>query len=121
VLPDDDRLHLMLESGTYSLGRFPATFACPSSGWPRPWRHGSCRPLVVHADAAAARGIDDGARVRVFNDRDEFRCIARVSDDARAGVAVAPTGWWNRDYEGGRSGRRGYRSAPCPRPTRRPS
>jgi anaerobic selenocysteine-containing dehydrogenase len=59
--------------------------------------------LVVHPDDAAARGIDDGARVRVFNDRGEFRCVARVSDDARAGVAVAPMGWWNRDYEGGRS------------------
>jgi anaerobic selenocysteine-containing dehydrogenase len=26
-----------------------------------------------------------------------------VSDDARPGVLVAPMGWWNRDYEGGRS------------------
>jgi anaerobic selenocysteine-containing dehydrogenase len=59
--------------------------------------------LVVHPDDAAARGIDDGARRRVFNGRGEFRCVARVSDDARAGVAVAPMGWWNRDYEGGRS------------------
>ena len=28
---------------------------------------------------------------------------ARVSDDARPGVLVAPMGWWNRDYAGGRS------------------
>jgi anaerobic selenocysteine-containing dehydrogenase len=33
----------------------------------------------------------------------EFRCVARVSDDARAGVAVAPMDWWKRGYEGGRS------------------
>jgi anaerobic selenocysteine-containing dehydrogenase len=59
--------------------------------------------LVIHPDDAAPRGIEDGARVRVLNDRGEFRCIARVSDDARAGVAVAPMGWWNHDYEGGRS------------------
>ena len=24
-------------------------------------------------------------------------------DDARPGVLVAPMGWWNRDYPGGRS------------------
>ena len=32
-----------------------------------------------------------------------FTCRAVVSDDARAGVPVAPMGWWNRDYAGGRS------------------
>jgi anaerobic selenocysteine-containing dehydrogenase len=26
-----------------------------------------------------------------------------VSDDARPGVLVAPMGWWNADYPGGRS------------------
>jgi len=39
----------------------------------------------------------------VFNDRGAFECAARVSDDARPGVLVAPMGWWNRDYAGGRS------------------
>ena len=37
------------------------------------------------------------------NDRGSFTCRAVVSDDARAGVPVAPMGWWNRDYAGGRS------------------
>ena len=41
--------------------------------------------------------------VRVHNDRGSFTCRAIVSDDARAGVPVAPMGWWNRDYDGGRS------------------
>ena len=32
-------------------------------------------------------------------------CARRVvSDDARAGVLVAPMGWWNGDYEDGASG-----------------
>ena len=35
---------------------------------------------------------------RVFNDRGEFSCVARVSDAARPGVVVAPMGWWNSDY-----------------------
>jgi anaerobic selenocysteine-containing dehydrogenase len=30
-------------------------------------------------------------------------CAVRVSDDARDGVLVAPMGWWNDDYAGGRS------------------
>lgn len=57
--------------------------------------------VVVHPDDAAARGLDDGARARVFNDRGAFVCAARVSDDAPPGVVVAPTGWWSADYEGG--------------------
>ncbi|MBN1529211.1 MAG: molybdopterin oxidoreductase family protein [Thermoleophilaceae bacterium] len=60
-------------------------------------------PLFVHPDDAAARGIADGALVRVYNDRGEFTCAAHVSDDARPGVLVAPMGWWNRDYAAGMS------------------
>jgi anaerobic selenocysteine-containing dehydrogenase len=59
--------------------------------------------VVIHPDDAAARGIVDGAQVRVGNERGRFTCRAVVSDDARAGVPVAPMGWWNRDYAGGRS------------------
>ena len=57
--------------------------------------------VVVHPADAAPRGLADGARARVFNDRGSFVCAARVSDDARAGVVVAPMGWWSGDYEGG--------------------
>ena len=60
--------------------------------------------VVVHPADAAARGIEDGATVRVFNDRGSFSCAVRVSDDARPGVLVAPMGWWNSDYPAGRSG-----------------
>ena len=42
--------------------------------------------------------------VRVYNERGSFRCRAAVSDDARAGVVVAPMGWWSADYPDGRSG-----------------
>ena len=59
--------------------------------------------VVIHPDDAAPRGIADGAAVRVRNDRGSFTCRAIVSDDARAGVPVAPMGWWNRDYAGGHS------------------
>jgi len=58
--------------------------------------------VVLHPDDAAQRGVGDGETVRVFNDRGDFACVLRVSDEARPGVAVAPMGWWNRDYIGGR-------------------
>ncbi len=59
--------------------------------------------MVVSPADAAARGVEDGTHVRVFNERGDFSCVARVSEDARPGVLVAPMGWWNRDYAGGRS------------------
>jgi anaerobic selenocysteine-containing dehydrogenase len=59
--------------------------------------------VVVSPRDAGDRRIEDGAAVRVWNDRGDFTCTARVSDDARPGVLVAPMGWWNRDYARGRS------------------
>ena len=62
-------------------------------------------PFVVLDPAdAGARGLTDGTRARVFNDRGSFVCPVVVSDDARAGVLVAPMGWWNGDYDDGASG-----------------
>ena len=41
--------------------------------------------------------------VRAFNDRGAFTCRARVSDDTRPGVVVAPMGWWKADWPDGRA------------------
>jgi anaerobic selenocysteine-containing dehydrogenase len=59
--------------------------------------------VVVNPDDAEPRGIADGEIVRIFNSRGDFRCRARISDDARPGVVVAPMGWWSGDYVDGRS------------------
>ena len=92
--------------------RFPLALVTPkthlflNSTFANQRRQHSAQPtpeLVMHPDDASPRGIEDGSRVRVFNDRGDFACLARVSDDARPGVPVAPMGWWNRDYAGGRS------------------
>ncbi len=56
--------------------------------------------VVVHPGDAARRGIADGDRVRVHNVRGAFEAAARVSDDAREGVAVAPMGWWRSAWGG---------------------
>ena len=52
--------------------------------------------LDMHPQDAAARGIRDGDRVRVFNDRGEYLLRARVNGKPRAGVVVAPSVWWKK-------------------------
>ena len=52
--------------------------------------------LELHTHDAAPRGIADGDRVRVFNDRGSFTLRARVNDKPRRGVVVAPSVWWKK-------------------------
>jgi anaerobic selenocysteine-containing dehydrogenase len=52
--------------------------------------------LEIHADDAAARGIADRQVVRVFNDRGEYRCRARISTRARPGVVNGLGVWWRK-------------------------
>jgi anaerobic selenocysteine-containing dehydrogenase len=59
--------------------------------------------LDIHPDDARARGIADGERVRVFNDRGSFTLKAAVSDRARPGVVVAPSVWWKKLSADGRN------------------
>lgn len=52
--------------------------------------------LEIHPDDAAPRQIADGARVRVFNDRGSYHCIARVGLRARPGVVNGLGVWWRK-------------------------
>ena len=52
--------------------------------------------LEIEASDAASRGIGDGDTVRVFNDRGDYRCVARVSPRARAGVVHGLGVWWRK-------------------------
>ena len=52
--------------------------------------------LEIHAADAQARGIADGATVRVFNDRGEYHCKAEVSTRARPGVVHGLGIWWRK-------------------------
>jgi anaerobic selenocysteine-containing dehydrogenase len=52
--------------------------------------------LDMHPDDAAARGIRDGDRVRVFNDRGGYTLKARLNGKPRRGVVVAPSVWWKK-------------------------
>ncbi|HEX7385456.1 MAG TPA: molybdopterin oxidoreductase family protein [Burkholderiaceae bacterium] len=54
-------------------------------------------PIVEINEAdAAQRGVVSGMPVRVFNDRGEYRCTARVSERARPGVVNALGVWWRK-------------------------
>jgi anaerobic selenocysteine-containing dehydrogenase len=52
--------------------------------------------LEINETDAASRGIASGMTVRVFNDRGEYRCKARVSERARPGVVNGLGVWWRK-------------------------
>ena len=53
--------------------------------------------LQIHPDDAKPRGIDDGARIRVFNDRGEIEAMAQVTRGILRGVVSVTTGWGGVD------------------------
>jgi anaerobic selenocysteine-containing dehydrogenase len=57
----------------------------------------------MHPDDATARSLDEGARVRVFNDRGSILAVARITDQVAPGVVVIPMGHWASGSEGGLS------------------
>ena len=52
--------------------------------------------LFLHCDDARERGIADGDRVRVFNQRGSCTLIAGVNGVVRRGVVLAPSVRWNK-------------------------
>ena len=61
-------------------------------------------PVWIHPDDAAARGLDEGGVVRVFNDRGALLAGVVVSDQVRPGVIQLATGAWYDPEEPGRPG-----------------
>jgi anaerobic selenocysteine-containing dehydrogenase len=59
--------------------------------------------LDIHPDDARIRGIANGDRVRVFNERGSYTLKAAVSERARTGVVVAPSVWWRKLSPDGRN------------------
>lgn len=52
--------------------------------------------LEIHPRDAAGRGLTGGDTVRVFNERGEVHCVARISDRVPPGVVSMPKGAWRR-------------------------
>jgi anaerobic selenocysteine-containing dehydrogenase len=58
--------------------------------------------VLMNADDAEARGIDEGQTVRVYNDNGEIQGTARIGagDQVARGVVIVPVGHW-RKVQGG--------------------
>jgi len=54
-------------------------------------------PLEIHPDDAAARNLQSGERVRVWNDYGEVLVTLRITDATRPGVVVLPKGLWSHN------------------------
>ncbi|HVT37605.1 MAG TPA: molybdopterin-dependent oxidoreductase [Gemmatimonadaceae bacterium] len=52
--------------------------------------------VVLHAHDAAHRGIVEGMRVVIENDRGHFTALAKVGESVRRGVIWAPSIWWTK-------------------------
>ena len=50
--------------------------------------------ILIHLHDAARRGIGEGMRVIIENDRGHFTGVAKVGDGVREGVVWAPSIWW---------------------------
>ena len=92
--------------------RYPLAFISPPahhflnstfSAQPTLLRRESEPFVYVHPEDAAARGLEDGGPLRVFNDRGAFLATARVSEAARRGVVVGLSIWWAKLAPGGRN------------------
>jgi anaerobic selenocysteine-containing dehydrogenase len=59
--------------------------------------------LLIHPFDAAARNIENGSYVRVFNDRGSVEARAEVSDDVMPGLVLTSVGYWPSLNRGGTS------------------
>src|SRR5262245_57515376 len=59
--------------------------------------------VLLHAEDAAARGLEDGDIARVFNDRGDYLARVEISDRVPPGVAGGAKGHWPKLNPGGTS------------------
>jgi anaerobic selenocysteine-containing dehydrogenase len=57
--------------------------------------------LLMHPSDAEARGLQDGATVRVYNQRGELRCPLQVGTWIRPGTVSLPKGLWRKHTANG--------------------
>jgi anaerobic selenocysteine-containing dehydrogenase len=60
-------------------------------------------PLEMHPADARARGLADGARVRVWNDLGEVRLTLRITEEVPPGVVCSLKGAWLRTSDNGQT------------------
>jgi len=57
--------------------------------------------LMIHPEDAKQRGIEDGRKVLLFNERGRCKLTASVTGDTQPGVVVAESIWWKKYMEDG--------------------
>ncbi|MHB2015828.1 MAG: molybdopterin-containing oxidoreductase family protein [Candidatus Xenobia bacterium] len=90
----DGRLQLLVPPAKHFLN---TTFGSVASLVRRQKRQSA----LIHPQEAAGRSIQDGAAVRLFNDRGEVMAHAVVTEDVPPGVLVVPGVWWGKDTPDG--------------------
>ncbi|MBT5150447.1 MAG: molybdopterin oxidoreductase family protein, partial [Nitrosomonadales bacterium] len=55
--------------------------------------------LISQADAMD-RGVNEGEKVTVFNDRGSFDAVAKITPDVNKGIVVATLGYWRQMNNG---------------------
>ena len=55
----------------------------------------------MHPEDAAARGLEDGDGVRIFNELGEVHCGLKVARAIRPGTVSLPKGLWRRSTRNG--------------------
>ncbi|MET0144412.1 MAG: molybdopterin-dependent oxidoreductase [Ilumatobacteraceae bacterium] len=77
-----------------------------NSGYSQLPKHGPAEgaPFVeLDAADAATRGLVDGERARVWNDRASVELPVRISSRLRPGVVAIPFGWWTHQHPDGKA------------------
>lgn len=86
-------------------GRFPLALVSPATSRTVSSTFGHLRrgpvPLEMHPDDAAARGLADGERVRIWNELGEVICDLKLSSAMRPGVVELPKGLWSHNTVNG--------------------
>ena len=52
--------------------------------------------VMIHPADALDRGLADGERAKVFNDRGSFEAVAKVTTDVNKGIVVTTLGYWRQ-------------------------
>ena len=52
--------------------------------------------VLINPKDAEDRGISEGQKVKVFNDRGSFEAAAKISTDVNPGIVVATLGYWRQ-------------------------
>lgn len=90
VSPGSGRLQLLTPKSHYFMN---SSFA----NMPRQTRAMRRPTLEIHPADAAARGLEEGTRVEICNERGAVQAWIRITDGVRPGVVALPGKWWGTE------------------------